>query len=80
MNNSYVQRPDGYLDRTPWVKFILIGLLFGIWGTAVALNDVLIAQFKEVFTLSNVASALIQSAYFGAYFLVSLPTSMIIKK
>lgn len=80
MNNNYVQRPDGYLDRTPWVKFILIGLLFGIWGTAVALNDVLIAQFKEVFTLSNVASALIQSAYFGAYFLVSLPTSALIKK
>ena len=80
MNNSYVQRPDGYLDRTPWMKFLLIGVLFGVWGTAVALNEVLIAQFKEVFVLSNVASALIQSAYFGAYFLVSLPTSMLIKK
>lgn len=80
MNNSYVQRPDGYLDRTPWIKFLLIGVLFGVWGTAVALNEVLIAQFKEVFVLSNVASALIQSAYFGAYFLVSLPTSILIKK
>lgn len=80
MNNSYVQRPDGYLDRTPWMKFLLIGVLFGVWGTAVALNEVLIAQFKEVFVLSNVASALIQSAYFGAYFLVSLPTSILIKK
>lgn len=80
MNNSYVQRPDGYLDRTPWIKFLLVGVLFGVWGTAVALNEVLIAQFKEVFVLSNVASALIQSAYFGAYFLVSIPTSMIIKK
>ena len=80
MNNSYVQRPDGYLDRTPWIKFLLISVLFGVWGTAVALNEVLIAQFKEVFTLSNVASALIQSAYFGAYFLVSLPTSALIKK
>ncbi len=79
-NQGFVQRPDGYLDRTPWGKFILIGLLFGIWGTAVALNSVLIAQFKEVFVISNVASALIQSAYFGAYFLVSIPTSMIIKK
>ena len=80
MNNSYVQRSDGYLDRTPWIKFLLVGVLFGVWGTAVALNEVLIAQFKEVFVLSNVASALIQSAYFGAYFLVSIPTSMIIKK
>ncbi|MDD4370633.1 MAG: L-fucose:H+ symporter permease [Anaerostipes sp.] len=80
MNQTFVQRSDGYLDKTPWMKFILVGLLFGIWGTAVALNSVLIAQFKEVFVISNVASALIQSAYFGAYFLVSLPTSMIIKK
>ena len=80
MNHSFVQRPDGYLDRTPWLKFILISALFGIWGTAVALNSVLIAQFKEVFTLSNIASALIQSAYFGAYFFVSIPTAMIIKK
>lgn len=80
MNNSWVQRPDGFLDRTPWVKFLLISILFGIWGTAVALNDVLIAQFKEVFTLSNVATALVQFAYFGAYFLVSIPTSMIVKK
>ena len=80
MKESYVQRPDGFLDRTPWFKFLLISILFGIWGTAVALNSVLIAQFKEVFTLSNVASALIQSAYFGSYFLVSLPTSMMIKK
>jgi MFS transporter, FHS family, L-fucose permease len=80
MNNSWIQKPDGFLDRTPWVKFLLISILFGVWGTAVALNDVLIAQFKEVFTLSNVATALVQFAYFGAYFLVSIPTSMIVKK
>lgn len=79
-SNQIIQRPDGYLNRTPWVKFLLISVLFGIWGTAVALNSVLIAQFKEVFTLSNAASALISSAYFGSYFLISLPTSMIIKK
>ena len=80
MNHSLEQRADDFLSRTPWVKFFLISILFGIWGTAVALNDVLIAQFKEVFTLSNVATALIQFAYFGAYFLVSLPTSAIVKK
>lgn len=80
MNNSWIQKPDGFLDKTPWMKFFLIAILFGIWGTAVALNDVLIAQFKEVFTLSNVATALVQFAYFGAYFIVSIPTSMIVKK
>lgn len=82
MNRStpWVQQADGYLDRTPWVRFLLIGILFGMWGLAVALNDVLIAQFKEIFELSNFASALVQFAYWGAYFVVCLPTSMIVKR
>jgi len=80
MKENWIQRSDGFLDRTPWGKFFLIAIMFGIWGTAVALNDILITQFKEVFTLSNVATALVQSAYFGAYFLVSIPTSALVKK
>ena len=73
MNHSFVQRPDGYLDRTPWLKFILISALFGIWGTAVALNSVLIAQFKEVFTLSNIASAADSVGIFRRIFLRVYP-------
>ncbi len=49
-------------------------------GCAAALNDILITQFKSVFELSNFASALVQSAFYGGYFLIAIPASLVIKK
>ncbi|MBK0870186.1 L-fucose:H+ symporter permease [Saccharopolyspora sp. HNM0986] len=70
---------DGYLDRTPYFQFILLSLLFPMWGAAAGLNDVLIAQFKSVFTLSDAAAAFVQSAFYGGYFLIAIPASRFIK-
>ncbi|MFQ9134930.1 MAG: MFS transporter, partial [Haemophilus parainfluenzae] len=51
-----------------------------MWGAAASLNDILITQFKSVFTLSDFASALVQSAFYGGYFLIAIPASLVIKK
>lgn len=77
---NITQLPDGYLSRTPLFQFILLSCLFPLWGCAAALNDILITQFKSVFELSNFASALVQSAFYGGYFLIALPASLVIKK
>ncbi|MGW1370325.1 L-fucose:H+ symporter permease, partial [Providencia hangzhouensis] len=61
-------------------QFILLSCLFPLWGCAAALNDILITQFKSVFELSNFASALVQSAFYGGYFLIAIPASLVIKK
>ena len=74
------QMPDGYLNRTPIFQFILLSCLFPLWGAAASLNDILITQFKSVFTLSDFASALVQSAFYGGYFLIAIPASLVIKK
>ncbi|WP_062239000.1 L-fucose:H+ symporter permease [Fictibacillus sp. FJAT-27399] len=79
-NNQLIQQPDGYLNRTPIFQFILVSLLFPLWAVAASLNDILIAQFKHVFELSDFASAFVQSAFYGGYFLVAIPASMVIKK
>ncbi|BDH46891.1 sugar:proton symporter [Salmonella enterica subsp. enterica serovar Choleraesuis] len=80
MNAKHMQQlPDGYLQKTPLFQFILLSCLFPLWGCAAALNDILITQFKSVFTLSNFASALVQSAFYGGYFLIALPASLVIK-
>ncbi|WEG73470.1 L-fucose:H+ symporter permease [Vagococcus intermedius] len=71
---------EGYLDRIPWFQFILLSLLFPLWAAAASLNDILITQFKTVFTLSNFASAFVQSAFYGGYFLIAMPASNVIKK
>ncbi|MGZ9816948.1 L-fucose:H+ symporter permease [Peribacillus simplex] len=77
---NIIQLPDGYLNRTPFFQFILLSLLFPLWAVAASLNDILIAQFKHVFELSDFASALVQSAFYGGYFLIAIPASMVIKK
>ncbi|MDM5336414.1 L-fucose:H+ symporter permease [Fictibacillus enclensis] len=79
-NDSIVQLSDGYLNRTPVFQFILVSLLFPMWAVAASLNDILIAQFKHVFELSDFATAFVQSAFYGGYFLIALPASMVIKK
>ncbi|WP_145522937.1 L-fucose:H+ symporter permease [Yersinia rohdei] len=80
MRLNTVQLPDGYLNKTPLFQFILLSCLFPLWGCAASLNDILITQFKSVFALSDFASALVQSAFYGGYFLIAIPASLVIKK
>ncbi len=79
-NEQLIQLSDGYLNRTPIFQFILLSMLFPLWAVAASLNDILITQFKHVFELSDFASALVQSAFYGGYFLVAIPASIVIKK
>lgn len=77
---SWIQYPDGYLSKTPIWQYILVSLIFPMWGGAASLNDILITQFKTVFTLSDTATAFVQSAFYGGYFLIAIPASFIIRK
>lgn len=80
MQQKIVQQSDGYLNRTPRFQFILLSCLFPLWGCAASLNDILITQFKSVFALSDFASALVQSAFYGGYFLIAIPASLVIRQ
>jgi MFS transporter, FHS family, L-fucose permease len=80
MSRKWTQLPNGYLTSTPVLQFILMTMLFPLWSIANALNDVLITQFKSVFELSNFASAFVQSAFFGGYFVMAIPAAMLMKK
>src|SRR5205823_7192515 len=52
--------------------------LFFIWGSLTSLNDVLIPFAQHVFSLKLAASMLIQTAFFSAYFIFSIPSAKII--
>lgn len=56
----------------------VVTTLFFIWGSLTSLNDVLIPYAQRVFHLRLAASMLIQTAFFSAYFLFSIPASRII--
>ncbi|WP_347156647.1 sugar MFS transporter [Pontibacter chitinilyticus] len=51
---------------------IIVTLLFFMWGFITCMNDILIPKLQEVFTLQHWQAMLIQTAFFGAYFIVSL--------
>ena len=52
--------------------FLTVTFLFFMWGFITVMNDVLIPHLKAVFNLSYFQAALIQFAFFGAFFIVSL--------
>jgi FHS family L-fucose permease-like MFS transporter len=60
--------------------FIMMSTLFFIWGAIVSLNDVLIPHLKSLFNMNYTETMLIQFCYFGAYFTMAIPASMIIGK
>jgi len=50
----------------------ILTTLFFAWGFITALNDVLIPYLRNVFELNTFQSTLVQSAFFGAYFIGSI--------
>jgi len=58
----------------------LIVSLFFLWGMANNLNDVLIPHFRKAFSLSDLASGLVQSAFYLGYFLVAIPASLFMQR
>src|SRR4051812_35449899 len=59
------------------VPFGLLILCFAAWGSAANLTDVLVGVFRHIFTMSNFESALVQFAYYGAYFSLAIPAALI---
>jgi len=52
--------------------------IFFMWGFITALNDVLIPHLKSVFTLNYTEVMLVQFTFFGAYFIMSLPSGKVL--
>ncbi|NQY07440.1 MAG: sugar MFS transporter [Flavobacteriaceae bacterium] len=60
--------------------FIFVTLLFFLWGFITVLVDSLIPRLKEVFTLNYAQSSLVQLAFFGAFFVLAIPSGFILKR
>jgi len=69
--NPHVDAPD--------LRVFVVALFF-IFGGITSLNDVVIPKLKALFTLTYAEAMLVQSAFFAAYFLVSLPAAAIVKR
>jgi FHS family L-fucose permease-like MFS transporter len=62
------------------LPLILVTSLFFLWALGVNLNDILIPHLKKAFGLTDFKSSLIQSAFFGGYFLAALPAGWLMER
>ena len=70
---------DGTHTDAPELRLFVMALFF-IFGGITSLNDVIIPKLKELFTLNYMQAMLVQSAFFAAYFAISIPGAAIVRK
>ena len=54
------------------MALVVLTSLFFMWGFITVTNDILVNTFKEIFSLSPTQRSLVQMAFFGAFFIVSI--------
>lgn len=62
------------------IPFAIVTALFFTWGFITVFVDALIPRLRAVFELTYFQAGLVQVAFFGAYFVVSLPSGAILSR
>ena len=62
------------------VAFGVVTTLFFLWGFITVMVDALVPRLKAVFELSYFEAALVQFAFFAAYFVLSIPSGWMIAR
>jgi fucose permease len=68
------------VPRAMLVPFILVTILFPLWGFANDITNPMVAAFKNILLLTNFESSLVQAAFYGGYALMAVPAAIFIKK
>lgn len=76
--NSTTATPTSSPTQSYTGALAVVTTLFFMWGSLTSLNDVLIPYAQHVFTLTLADSMLIQTAFFLAYFIFSIPAAKLI--
>ena len=80
MTRLTVQKRAPLVSRETLLPFILLTICFAAWGVAANMTDPLVKVFSKIFTMSSLQSALVQFAYYGAYFCLAIPAAFINKR
>jgi FHS family L-fucose permease-like MFS transporter len=62
------------------IPFILVTVLFFLWGIPNNLNDVLIRHFMKSFAITRLQASLVQSAFYVGYFLLAMPAAFLMRR
>jgi FHS family L-fucose permease-like MFS transporter len=75
-NSTTATAPD--TGQSYGAPLATVTTLFFMWGFLTCLNDILVPHLKSIFDLNYAQVMLIQFAFFGAYFIFSIPSAKII--
>ena len=65
---------------TQMALFVLVTVLFFLWGMSNNLTDILVQQFKKSFELSLFSAQLVQTANFLGYFCMAIPAALVMRR
>ena len=60
--------------------FLMVAILFFIWGFCHAMLDVLNKDFQNILNVSKAQSGLVETSVFGAYLLMAMPAALLIRR
>jgi len=69
-----------FTEKKYIIIFIFVTSLFLMWGLLHSMTDVLNRHFQTALNVSKSQSGLIQLSVFGAYFIMSIPAGMFLKR
>ena len=76
--NTSTSAPASTSGQSYGAPLATVTTLFFMWGFLTCLNDILVPHLKSIFDLTYTKVMLIQFAFFGAYFIFSIPSAKII--
>jgi MFS transporter, FHS family, L-fucose permease len=77
--SSITSRIEGLVPAGQLLPFVLVTVLFYLWGIPNNLNDVLIRQFMKSPAITRFQAGLVQSAFYLGYFVLALPAALLMR-
>jgi FHS family L-fucose permease-like MFS transporter len=70
----------GVVPRNLLLPFVLITILFPLWGFANDVTNPMVKGFSRILLMSNFEGSLVQFAFYGGYFAMAFPAALFIKR
>lgn len=67
------------VSRDMILPFILVAMLFPLWGFANDVTNPLVKAFKDIFLISNTQSSMVQFAFYLGYGIMAIPAAIFIR-
>ena len=70
----------GIVPKQFLLAFVLVTLLFPLWGFANDVTNPMVKAFSRILQMSNFEGSLVQFAFYGGYFAMAFPAALFIKR